>query len=131
MKKIILLAITVAMTMVFGLIMAGCGSDENDFEAEVIGSCSIEIQDQLEATTFELLKDETVFDILNRTGIAMSAEDTGNGMAVEAIGGVANGDKGKTSGWMFTVNGDIPMDYADKVKVKDGDEIVWTFEERM
>ena len=54
---------------------------------------------------------------------------SGDEFAIEAIEGVANGDKGEYSGWIYNVNGEMPMDYCDKLEVNDGDEIVWSFSE--
>ncbi|MEN6388979.1 MAG: DUF4430 domain-containing protein [Syntrophomonas sp.] len=47
---------------------------------------------------------------------------------VDSIGGQAC--KG-VSGWMYMVNGEIPMHLADKHPVKDGDKVIWWFSESM
>ena len=46
---------------------------------------------------------------------------------ISAIGGLAPGGAGPMSGWMFTVNGEMPMEGCDKILLKDGDVIVWTY----
>lgn len=47
---------------------------------------------------------------------------------VDSIGGQAC--KG-VSGWMYMVNGEIPMHLADKHPVKDGDKVIWWYSESM
>ena len=129
MKKMIMIVVTI---MAVCLCMAGCGGSDSGDNGGVTGAtCVITVQDQMQEAVYEIAEGDTVYDILMKTGLAVSAEDTGDGLSIEAIQGVANGDKGKTSGWMFTVNGETPMDYCDKVTVNDGDEIVWDFAEGM
>lgn len=130
MKKTAKTIAAIIMIMTFCLCMAGCGGSEDNGGA-TIGTCTITVQDQMEAAEYEIAEGDTVYDVLMKTGLAVSGEDTGNGTAIEAIGGVANGDKGKTSGWMYTVNDEAPMDYCDKLEVSDGDVIVWEFAEGM
>ena len=81
--------------------------------------------------TLCILNISRFYDILMKTDLAVSGKDTGDGIAIEAIEGVANGDKGEYSGWIYNVNGEMPMDYCDKLEVNDRDEIVWTFSEGM
>lgn len=47
---------------------------------------------------------------------------------VDSIGGQAC--KG-VSGWMYMVNGEIPMHLADKHPVKEGDKVIWWYSESM
>lgn len=121
----------VMMIAVLCLCMAGCGGSNDDSDAAVIGKCTVSISDQLKKTEFDINEGDTVYDILEKTGQPVSAKDTGNGLAIEAIGGVASGDMGKNSGWLFTVNGEMAMDYCDRIEVSDGDEIVWDYVEGM
>lgn len=130
-KKATYIIISVMIILTLSLCMAGCGGSDDSSDAPVIGTCTVTIADQLEETEYDINEGDTIYDIMVKTGIAVSAEDTGNGLAIEAIGGVANGDMGKLSGWLFTVNGEMPMDYCDKIEVNDGDEIVWDFAEGM
>ena len=130
-KKATRIIISIITSLALSLCMAGCGGSDDSSDAPVIGTCTVTIADQLEETEYDINEGDTIYDIMVKTGIAVSAEDTGNGLAIEAIGGVANGDMGKLSGWLFTVNGEMPMDYCDKIEVNDGDEIVWDFAEGM
>lgn len=124
-KVMVMLVLALSVCM----FMAGCGNSKGD--GPVIGTCTVTITDQIEDTSYDINEGDTVYDILMKTGLAVSSTDTGNGMSVEAIGGVANGDKGKTSGWLYYVNDEMPMDYCDKLEVQDGDVIVWEFSEGM
>lgn len=47
-----------------------------------------------------------------------------NGSMVTSIYGYGN--KG-TNGWMYTVNGIIPNEMAEKVKLKEGDKVIWYY----
>lgn len=130
MRTLVKTTIIFIMALAFCLSLAGCGAG-NDEDKAVIGSCTVTVQDQIQEEEFDVCEGDSLYDILKKTDLAISAEDTGNGLAIEAIAGVANGDKGETSGWIFTVNDEMPMDYCDKVQVNDGDVIVWTFVEGM
>ncbi|MDO4176717.1 MAG: DUF4430 domain-containing protein [Bacillota bacterium] len=132
MKKTAKAIVALMIIAVFCLCMAGCGSGNGEDTGGVTtGTCKITVQDQIQEGEYEITEGDTVYDILMKTELAVSAEDTGNGLSIEAIEGVANGDKGKTSGWLFTVNGEMPMDYCDRIEVNDGDEIIWEFAEGM
>ncbi|MDD4200333.1 MAG: DUF4430 domain-containing protein [Eubacteriales bacterium] len=130
-KKMSKVICAVVMVMVFCFGMAGCGGSSEDNGGDIVGTCTITVQDQMQDAEYDIVEGDTVYDILTKTGLAISAEDTGNGLSIEAIEGLANGDKGKTSGWMYTVNGEMSMDYCDMMEVNDGDEIVWEFAEGM
>lgn len=128
MKKMRKIFAAVLAAAVLCLCMAGCGAGE---EAKIIGTCTLTVQDQLQDEKVDIAEGDTVYDILMKTDLAVSGKDTGDGIAIEAIEGVANGDKGEYSGWIYNVNGEMPMDYCDKLEVNDGDEIVWSFSEGM
>ena len=131
MKKTAKAITAIILTLAFCLCMAGCGSDDSGDDGGVTGgTCTITVQDQIQEAEYEI-DGETVLEVLQKTGLGIATKNEGTGTSVVAIEGVANGDKGKTSGWMFTVNGEIPMDYSDNIKVNDGDEIVWEFAEGM
>lgn len=46
---------------------------------------------------------------------------------VEGIGSIFEKDAGKTSGWMYLLNGKTTNDSASALKVQDGDEILWYY----
>ena len=53
------------------------------------------------------------------------------GLFVDCIKGVCTGDLGKTSGWMYSINGEIPGVSADKYKLNAGDKVIWYFSRSM
>ena len=69
----------------------------------------------------------TVLDVLNASEIAFSAEDSSYGMYVTAIDGVAQGEHGAQSGWMYTINGEYPTESIDVVVVSADDQLVFTY----
>ena len=49
------------------------------------------------------------------------------GSYVTEINGFTQGDYTDTTGWVFTVNGEMPDVGAGEITVEEGDEIVWSF----
>lgn len=84
---------------------------------------------EVEPLTSELSLDEgaTVYDALVATGADVNAQDSQYGMYVAGINGLASGDHGDMSGWLFAVNGETPSEGASKVELKDGDVVTWTY----
>lgn len=82
-----------------------------------------------ESTTFDVDVPEgsTVYDALVATGADVNASDSDYGMYVQGIGGLAGGDFGDMSGWMFEVNGEMAEVGCSQLEVADGDAIVWTY----
>jgi hypothetical protein len=67
----------------------------------------------------------TVLDVLDATDLNYETSTRWPGF-VEVIGGLEN--KGQ-SGWMYTVNDQIPMVSAAAMKVREGDRIIWWYTE--
>ncbi len=53
------------------------------------------------------------------------------GLFVDCIRGICTGHLGKSSGWMYSVNGEIPMVSADRYNLKAGDDVIWYFSRSM
>ena len=70
---------------------------------------------------------EDLLSVMQRTMRAARLPLVAEGGFVSAIGGLAPGGAGPMSGWMFTVNGEMPMEGCDKIILKDGDVIEWTY----
>lgn len=81
----------------------------------------------LEAKGYEITDGMTVYDLLTKAAadnnIKVDAKKSEYGMYVEGINSVAAGSCGKTSGWMFSVNGKDPGVGADACKLKAGDKV--------
>ena len=69
----------------------------------------------------------TVYDALCKgcaaNGVSVTASNTMYGMYVSAIGGLAEKETGKMSGWTYTVNGKYPPKACDKYILSDGEKI--------
>ena len=61
------------------------------------------------------------------TGADVNASDSDYGMYVAGINGLAGGDFGDMSGWMFEVNGEMAEVGCSQLEVADGDVITWTY----
>ena len=76
-------------------------------------------------------KGESVFDILERIcdkkGIRLTARETVYGIYVSGINNIDEFDCGKSSGWVYTVNGKSPPKSCGKYEIENGDEIVFKF----
>ncbi|MHC1566301.1 MAG: PGF-pre-PGF domain-containing protein [Candidatus Syntropharchaeia archaeon] len=64
-------------------------------------------------------------------GFSYEIEETDWGPFVYSIDGKKKGDEGPTSGWMYQVNGEIPMIGAYEYGVGIGDEVIWYFSKDM
>lgn len=82
-----------------------------------------------ESTTAEVSVPEgaTVYDALVATGADVNASDSEYGMYVMGINGLAAGDHGDMSGWLFTVNGEMAEVGCSQYELADGDAVVWTY----
>ena len=58
---------------------------------------------------------------------AVNAQDSQYGKNVTAIGGVAQGEHGSGSGWMYDINGTLESVSSDQYMLTDGDALVWFY----
>ncbi|MCL2756648.1 MAG: DUF4430 domain-containing protein [Coriobacteriia bacterium] len=65
---------------------------------------------------------------LQQTGLVVSTAP-GPFIYVNAIGGIPEGITSAypTSGWMFYVNGEMPMEGCNTYMLQDGDELLWVY----
>lgn len=77
--------------------------------------------------TVELDKGATAYDALVATGLELDASDSQYGMYVAGIGGLAGGDYGDMSGWLYDVNGEAALVGCDSYELADGDTVNWTY----
>ncbi len=126
------------LALVFLLVLCGCAAKNYD------AACSITVSahtESLPAACMELLPEggilfsesvafETGEDLLTVMLRAMREEKIPlvfEGGYIKSIGGLAPGDAGPMSGWMFAVNGKMPMEGCDEIILKDGDTVEWTY----
>ncbi len=87
----------------------------------------------LPETKYDFKDGQNVYDALeavclaNDIQIESSEDAVYKSRYIEGINYLYEKDGGKMSGWLFSVNGDVPNYGASKVKLKDGDVIRWFF----
>lgn len=77
--------------------------------------------------TFTFNQGATVYDALCACGLSMNASNTGYGIYVSAIGGLAEKEHGGHSGWMYSVNGAVPMTACSNYVLSNGDSVSWYY----
>ena len=77
--------------------------------------------------TFTFNQGTTVYDALCACGLSMNASNTGYGIYVSAIGGLAEKEHGGHSGWMYSVNGAVPMTACSNYVLSNGDSVSWYY----
>ena len=77
--------------------------------------------------TFTFNQGATVYDALCACGLSMNASNTGYGIYVSAIGGLAEKEHGGHSGWMYSVNGAVPMTACSNYVLSTGDSVSWYY----
>ena len=77
--------------------------------------------------TFTFNQGATVYDALCACGLSMNASNTGYGIYVSAIGGLAEKEHGGHSGWMYSVNGAVPMTACSNYVPSNGDSVSWYY----
>jgi len=75
----------------------------------------------------EVKDDETVLSLLQRAGKENNIVVSITSGYVSAIDGLAQFDRGETSGWIGAVNGEALTVGADKTKIEAGDTIEWLY----
>lgn len=77
--------------------------------------------------TFTFNQGATAYDALCACGLLMNASNTGYGIYVSAIGGLAEKEHGGHSGWMYSVNGAVPMTACSNYVLSNGDSVSWYY----
>ena len=70
---------------------------------------------------------EALVKCCEANGVAVVASNTMYGMYVSSIGGLAEFEAGKMSGWTYTVNGNYPPKACDKYVLSDGDKVEFIY----
>ncbi len=84
----------------------------------------------------EFTEGESVFDVLKReidkAGISLkySKMPLGNNVYIEGIDNICEFDCGKSSGWLYSVNGKHPMISSSQYKLKAGDKVHFTYKRK-
>lgn len=97
---------------------------------------AIEVTVEIDATagegektsaTVELPEGATAYDALVAAADDVNASDSEYGMYVQGINGLAGGDFGDMSGWMFEVNGEMAEVAASELELEPGDVVTWLY----
>ncbi len=95
------------------------------------GTTTVTLEDGSKAT----VNWRTALGILVRAsqeeGFSLKIKKWSYGLFVDCIGGICTKALGSTSGWMYEVNGNIPMVSAEQYSIKAGDTVVWFFSRSM
>ena len=130
-----------ALALVAGLAACGAapatdGSAASGTDAAQEQQATIAVTVEIDATAgegesttadVELPEGATVYDALVATGADVNASDSDYGMYVQGINGLAGGDFGDMSGWMFEVNGEMAEVGCSQYELKAGDVVTWTY----
>lgn len=130
-------AVTLALALVvalFALVACG-GSDE---PAADPNAPQITVSVKIDGTEGEhgviydgdvqVPEGSSVYDALVATDVEVSSKKSlGMGTYVAGIDGLFEREIAKTSGWVYSVNGDVSSTSSDQYTVEDGDKVEWLF----
>lgn len=75
----------------------------------------------------ELDEGATAYDALVEVADDVNASETDYGIYVQGINGLAEGDYGSMSGWLYSVNGEMAEVGCSEYVLEDGDVVIWTY----
>ncbi|MCL2808043.1 MAG: DUF4430 domain-containing protein [Coriobacteriia bacterium] len=75
----------------------------------------------------ELTQGSTVYDALVASEVPLASQTSSMGIYLTALGGLAGGEVGEMSGWVFSVNDVGGETSSDNHLLNDGDNIVWNY----
>ncbi|WP_219914161.1 DUF4430 domain-containing protein, partial [Bacillus paranthracis] len=81
----------------------------------------------LGAKKVDVQEGDTVYKVLQRTGLDVDASGSKGDVYVKGINDLYEKDVTATSGWKYRVNGAFPNHSAGVVTVKPGDTIEWVY----
>ena len=136
-RKLSICIITILMT--FSL--WGCGNSKSVKSEKATQKCTLDNirkaqpKDGViyETKEVKFTEGESCFDILERElkneGILIESSITPatKSVYIEGINNLYEFDCGKQSGWMYTVNGDVPNVSCSEYKIKENDEIKFQY----
>ena len=128
-KKGLALLLAVAFS-VFLLTACSSGAQETQEAGIDVKVCVVENKDagiSAQEVAVEVPEGATAYDALEASGLEFVASDSDYGKFIESIVGVANGDFGETSWWLYTANGEEVTVGCDSFELTDGDSIEWTY----
>lgn len=79
------------------------------------------------AKTFEVEKDATVYDLLEKSGLAIGVRSSGYSKYIYSISSLSERDCGSMSGWLYLVNGSVVQKACSQYTLHDGDRVDWVY----
>ena len=124
----LLTVFTCALCLCACLLLAACGGKSGNTDGPTIGvdltvEASAVNQGEFYSGHLTLPEKASVYDALCESKVTFQ----GNKKYVKSINGLAEKQYGGTSGWTFTVNGEMVMQGAGKCKLADGDVVIWSY----
>ena len=131
-----------AAALVLALTVAACGgapatsggdkAADTGQEQQATMAVTVEIdatagEGERTSTEVDVPEGATAYDALVATGVDVNASDSEYGMYVQGINGLAGGDFGDMSGWMFEVNGEMAEVGCSEYQLADGDVVTWIY----
>lgn len=131
-----------AAALALALTVAACGGapatsgGDKAADAGQEQQATIEVTVEIDATAgegekttaeVELPEGATAYDALVAAADDVNASDSEYGMYVQGINGLAGGDFGDMSGWMFEVNGEMAGVGCSEYELAAGDVVTWLY----
>lgn len=141
-KNLFMRVAACAAALVLALTVAACGgapaTSDGDKAADTgqEQQATIEVTVEIDATAgegekttaeVELPEGATAYDALVAAADDVNASDSEYGMYVQGINGLAGGDFGDMSGWMFEVNGEMAEVGCSEYELAAGDVVTWLY----
>ena len=93
---------------------------------QVIGVNSTMMQGNIEVNSFSTAY-SVLRELAKQNGKSISTKGFGSTVYVSGIDGLKEFDHGRSSGWMYKVNGTPPNLGAGAYRVKAGDQVIWYY----
>ena len=141
-KNLFMRVAACAAALVLALTVAACGGapatsgGDNVADAGKEQQATMAVTVEIDATAgegekttaeVELPEGATAYDALVAAADDVNASDSEYGMYVQGINGLAGGDFGDMSGWMFEVNGEMAEVGCSQYELSAGDVVTWLY----
>lgn len=142
-KSLLTRLVAGAAALALALTVAACGSAPATSDGDAAGAdanqeqqAALAVTVEIDATAgegklstrhLELSEGATAYDALVAAADDVNASDSEYGMYVQGINGLAGGDFGDMSGWMFEVNGEMAEVGCSEYQLADGDVVTWIY----
>ena len=123
-------ALALAVTACGGAPAEDQAAQQNAAEPQIAVTVEIDAtagEGELTSHSVELDEGATAYDALVAAADDVNASETDYGMYVAGVNGLAGGDFGEMSGWMFEVNGEMAEVGCSQYELADGDVVTWTY----